>query len=57
MIKIRTSTRKDGERVMDIWRRAVDATHDFLSPDDRRDIEKEVAGFLPVAPLWLAVDS
>lgn len=57
MIKIRTSTRKDGERVMDIWRRAVDATHDFLSPDDRRDIEKEVAGFLPGAPLWVAVDS
>lgn len=35
----------------------VDATHDFRSPDDRRDIEKEVVGFLPGAPLWVAVDS
>lgn len=34
----------------------VDATHDFLSPEDRRDIEVEVAAFLPGAPLDLAVD-
>lgn len=42
---------------MEIWRAAVDATHLFLSPADRRDIEAEVAGFLPQAPLWLAVDN
>jgi putative acetyltransferase len=41
---------------MEIWRRAVDATHDFLSPADRRDIEAEVVAFLPGAPLDLAVD-
>jgi putative acetyltransferase len=41
---------------MQIWCRAVDATHDFLSPEDRRDIEVEVAAFLPNAPLDLAVD-
>lgn len=41
---------------MDIWRRAVDATHGFLTPQDRRDIEAEVAAFLPGAPLDLAVD-
>lgn len=44
-------------RVMDIWRRSVDATHHFLSSNDRRDIEAEVAAFLPGAPLWLAVDA
>jgi putative acetyltransferase len=41
---------------MEVWRRAVDATHEFLKPDDRRDIESEVAAFLPSAPLDLAVD-
>ena len=57
MITLRTSTPADGERVVDIWRRAVDATHDFLSPRDRRDIEAEVVGFLPAATLDLAVDA
>jgi putative acetyltransferase len=53
---IRKSTLADGPRVIDIWRRAVDATHDFLSLQDRRDIDVEVAGFLPGAALDLAVD-
>jgi putative acetyltransferase len=56
MTKIRKSTLTDGARVMEIWRRAVDATHDFLSPEDRLDIEAEVAALLPSAPLDLAVD-
>ena len=54
--KIRKSTLTDGARVMEIWRRAVDATHDFLSAKDRKDIEAEVTAFLPSAPLDLAVD-
>jgi putative acetyltransferase len=56
MTTIRKSTLTDGARVMEIWRRAVDATHGFLSPEDRRDIEAEVAAFLPSASLDLAVD-
>ncbi|MDR0245804.1 MAG: acetyltransferase [Burkholderia sp.] len=56
MIRIRRSTEADGTRVLDIWRRAVDATHRFLSDDDRRAIESEVVTFLPAAPLDLAVD-
>ena len=56
MTKIRKSTLADGARVMEIWRRAVDATHLFLKPEDRRDIEAEVLAFLPGAPLDLAVD-
>jgi putative acetyltransferase len=56
MITIRKSTLADGMRVMEIWRRAVDATHDFLTARDRCDIETEVAAFLPVAPLDLATD-
>lgn len=57
MIRIRPSTPADGERALQIWRDAVDATHDFLTPEDRAAIEQEVAGFLPAAPLWLAVDA
>jgi putative acetyltransferase len=41
---------------MEIWRRAVDATHDFLTPEDRRAIDAEVSSFLNDAPLDLAVD-
>ena len=56
MIRIRQSTEADGTRVLDIWRHAVDATHHFLSDDDRRTIESEVVAFLPGAPLDVAVD-
>ncbi len=41
---------------MDIWRRAVDATHDFLAPHDRAAIEDELSIFLPQVHLSLAVD-
>lgn len=44
------------DQVVDIWREAVDATHDFLAPADRAAIEREVISFLPSAPLYLAVD-
>ena len=56
MIKLRPSRPEDGDRVVEIWRAAVDATHDFLSPEDRAAIGVEVQGFLPAAPLMLAVD-
>lgn len=57
MIEIRASRPEDGGRAVEIWRRAVDATHDFLSPQDRSAIDEMVCGFLPQAPLWLAVDA
>ena len=57
MMTIRPSRADDGRRVIDIWRGAVDATHDFLSPEDRLAIDAMVCGFLPEAPLWLAVDA
>lgn len=55
-VTIRPSRPDDGASVVDIWRRAVDATHEFLSSADREAIAAEVAAFLPAAPLWLAVD-
>ncbi|ALH79686.1 acetyltransferase [Sphingopyxis macrogoltabida] len=56
MLTIRKSTSADAVRVIQIWRDAVDATHDFLTREDRIAIEEEVRSFLPAAPLWLAVD-
>lgn len=54
MLTIRPSTAEDGPRILAIWRGAVDATHDFLRPDDRRALDEEVADFLPLAPNLLA---
>lgn len=56
MIKLRPSRPEDGPRVVEIWGAAVDATHDFLTPEDREAIGREVEAFLPSAPLTLAVD-
>lgn len=56
MIKLRPSRPEDGDRVVQIWAAAVDATHDFLTPQDRVEIGREVAAFLPSAALTLAVD-
>ncbi len=57
MFTLRPSTAGDGARIIEIWQRAVDATHDFLAPADRVAIEAEVVAFLPSAPLLLAVDA
>jgi putative acetyltransferase len=57
MIEFRMSTSQDMPRVLDIWRRAVDATHDFLAPADRAAIDAEVPTFLPQVSLLLAVDA
>ena len=56
-VSIRPSRPDDGRRVIEIWRNSVDATHDFLSSEDRFAIDEEVCGFLLEAPLWLAVDA
>ncbi len=56
MTNLRPSRATDGDALVDLWRRAVDATHDFLSAEDRQTIDIEVAGFLPQAPMVVAVD-
>lgn len=56
MFTIRRCRSDEGARTLEIWRDAVDATHDFLTPEDRAAIEIEVTKSLPQAPLWLAVD-
>ena len=56
MIQIRASTPADGARAIEIWRSAVDATHDFLKPADRVALDELICSFLPDAPLSLAVN-
>ena len=55
VISIRRSRHDEGKKLIAIWRRSVDATHDFLSKEDRADLEDLVSAFLPEAPLWVAV--
>lgn len=56
MYTLRTSRHEDGALLVDLWRRSVDATHHFLSAEDRQAIDGEVCGFLPHAPVVVAVD-
>lgn len=56
MTKIRPGRPSDVHSILGIWRRAVDATHDFLTPEDRAAIDLEVRVLLPYLPLWVAVD-
>lgn len=57
MLTIRSSIPSGGSRVMQIWRSAVDATHNFLTAHDRLSIGGEVSAFLPSVQFWLAVDA
>ncbi|XQZ35107.1 acetyltransferase [Paracoccus yeei] len=57
MLTFRPSTDQDLPRVMEIWRRAVDATHHFLAPLDKSAIEAEIMEFFPQVCLQLAVDA
>lgn len=56
-MNIRQGLPADVPRALEIWRAAVDATHGFLTPEDRVEIDRMVAEqFLPQAELWLAED-
>ena len=56
VIRIRRSRHEEGEKLVSIWCRSVDATHHFLSADYRVELEELVSSFLPEAPLWVAVN-
>lgn len=53
---IRRVRHDEGEEMVGIWCRSVDATHHFLSPAYRAELEALVRSFLPEAPLWVAAD-
>ncbi len=54
---IRQGRPDEGPRVVEIWRAAVAATHDFLSQDDLEAIDRDATAYLLAAPLWVAVDA
>lgn len=54
---IRRGTPADVPRALAIWRDAVDATHGFLTPEDRVEIDAMVVGWLPTVDLWLIDDA
>jgi len=57
-MRIRPGIAADVPRALEIWRAAVDATHGFLTPADRVEIDRMVAEeFLPAVPLWLVEDA
>ncbi|HCI7053990.1 TPA: acetyltransferase [Klebsiella quasipneumoniae subsp. quasipneumoniae] len=57
VISIRRSRPDEGDKLIAIWCRSVDATHDFLSKAYRRELEELVRAFIPEAPLWVAVNT
>lgn len=57
VMSIRRSRHDEGEKLITIWCRSVDATHDFLSAEYRGELETLVRSFLPEAPLWVAVNA
>lgn len=50
---IRPGVPGDAPRNLAIWRAAVAATHDFLSPEHLASIDALVAAWLPTADLWV----
>lgn len=55
-MKVRRGTAADVPRALEIWRDAVDATHGFLTPQDRVEIDALVADWLSTVELWLVDD-
>lgn len=54
---IRSSRLDEVDRLVEIWGRAVDATHLFLTTEDRLAIEAEVRAFFPAAAFVVACGS
>ena len=56
MFQVRQNRPDENQRILSIWRASVAATHEFLSPEDREEIDSEAQAYLLSAPLWVAVD-
>ena len=55
-MKVRRGTAADVPRALQIWRDAVDATHGFLTTEDRVEIDALLEDWLPTAALWMIDD-
>lgn len=56
-LRIRPNRPEEVDRLVEIWGRAVDATHHFLATDDRLAIEEEVRAFFPAATFVVACNT
>jgi len=54
MIEFRDSRPADAEALLNVWRNAVDSSHEFLSAEDRAAIDPLVADYVGTAPLLVA---
>jgi len=55
MIKIRERTQSDAQRLNEIWQKAVEATHDFLTEADICFYREQVRDiYLPQLEVWVA---
>ena len=52
MFEVRPNRPEEGLRIVSIRRAAVIATHEFLSPEDRNEIDLEAEAYLLSAALW-----
>ena len=55
-MSVRRGTAADVPRALEIWRDAVDATHGFLTAEDRLEIDAMVVAWLPTVELWMIDD-
>jgi putative acetyltransferase len=55
-MNVREGTAADAPRAFAIWQAAIDATHGFLSPEDRTAIAAEVETLVGTAPLTIVED-
>jgi len=56
-VPIRTATAADHPRLLRLWRAAVEATHDFLTPADVDALDPQVAAYLADVPELLVAES
>ncbi|WDG19275.1 GNAT family N-acetyltransferase [Microbacterium sp. Clip185] len=56
-VLIRPAAASDHPRLVEVWRSAVEATHDFLTSAEVDLYEQQLREYLPQMPvLWVAVD-
>jgi putative acetyltransferase len=54
MIRLRSSKPEDAAELLQVWRNAVDSSHEFLTPEDRVAIDPLVADYVASAELLIA---
>ena len=55
MIALRPNSAGDADALLQVWRNAVDSSHEFLSAEDRTAIDPLVADYVASADLTVAI--